>query len=129
MSHGGIRLPPNVSKILFHWGLERALRRVSITSAAVEIAICSWKSALHLQPLTDCPPRRYWRVRWYPSVGRRGPARDQRRISLPTCTFSLLPWPLSDSVHSYSMSVSDRFCMRPLSQRALKCGWASPSSL
>ncbi|KAJ8588135.1 FAD/NAD(P)-binding domain-containing protein [Rhizopogon salebrosus TDB-379] len=39
MSHGGIRLPPNVSKILFHWGLERALRRVSITSAAVEIAI------------------------------------------------------------------------------------------
>ncbi|OAX34598.1 FAD/NAD(P)-binding domain-containing protein [Rhizopogon vinicolor AM-OR11-026] len=39
MSHGGIRLPPNVSKILFHWGLERALRQVSITATAVEIAI------------------------------------------------------------------------------------------
>ncbi|KAG0705834.1 hypothetical protein DFH29DRAFT_872791 [Suillus ampliporus] len=39
MSHGGIRLPPNVSKILFHWGLENALRRVSITSAAVEFDI------------------------------------------------------------------------------------------
>ncbi|KAG1737068.1 uncharacterized protein EDB91DRAFT_1140876 [Suillus paluster] len=39
MSHGGIGLPPNVSKILFHWGLERALRRVSITSAVVEVDI------------------------------------------------------------------------------------------
>jgi len=39
MSHGGIRLPPNVSKILFHWGLERALRQVSITSSAMEVEI------------------------------------------------------------------------------------------
>lgn len=39
MSHGGIRLPPNVSKILFHWGLEHALRQVSITSTAMEVEI------------------------------------------------------------------------------------------
>ncbi|KAG1895960.1 uncharacterized protein F5891DRAFT_1056034 [Suillus fuscotomentosus] len=39
MSHGGIRLPPNVSKVLFHWGLERALRQVSVTSSAMEIEI------------------------------------------------------------------------------------------
>lgn len=39
MSHGGIRLPPNVSKVLFHWGLERALRKVSITPSAMEVEI------------------------------------------------------------------------------------------
>ncbi|KAG2147794.1 uncharacterized protein EDB93DRAFT_1146710 [Suillus bovinus] len=39
MSHGGIRLPPNVSKVLFHWGLERALRQVSINSSAMQIEI------------------------------------------------------------------------------------------
>ncbi|KAG1852791.1 hypothetical protein DFJ58DRAFT_790611 [Suillus subalutaceus] len=39
MSHGGIRLPPNVSKVLFHWGLERALRQVSVTSSAMEVEI------------------------------------------------------------------------------------------
>ncbi|KIJ62941.1 hypothetical protein HYDPIDRAFT_41632 [Hydnomerulius pinastri MD-312] len=37
MSHGGIRLPPNVSKILFHWGLEDGLRAVSVSSEAIEI--------------------------------------------------------------------------------------------
>lgn len=45
LSHGGIRLPPNVSKILFHWGLEHALRQVSITSASVDISMCSSKSS------------------------------------------------------------------------------------
>ncbi|KAG2114824.1 hypothetical protein DEU56DRAFT_841667 [Suillus clintonianus] len=39
MSHGGIRLPPNVSKVLFHWGLEGPLRQVSITSRAMEVDI------------------------------------------------------------------------------------------
>ncbi|KIK93780.1 hypothetical protein PAXRUDRAFT_828622 [Paxillus rubicundulus Ve08.2h10] len=37
MSRGGIRLPPNVSKILFHWGLEEALRGISVSSEAIEI--------------------------------------------------------------------------------------------
>ncbi|KAF9231523.1 hypothetical protein BU15DRAFT_90889 [Melanogaster broomeanus] len=37
MSHGGIRLPPNVSKILFNWGLEEALRKISVSSEAIEI--------------------------------------------------------------------------------------------
>ncbi|KAF9223227.1 FAD/NAD(P)-binding domain-containing protein [Gyrodon lividus] len=36
-SRGGIRLPPNVSKILFHWGLEEALRAISVSSQAMEI--------------------------------------------------------------------------------------------
>lgn len=39
MSHGGIRLPPNVSKVLFHWGLEHELRKLSITSIAMEVEI------------------------------------------------------------------------------------------
>ncbi|KAG1834953.1 hypothetical protein DFJ58DRAFT_868460 [Suillus subalutaceus] len=39
MLHGGIRLPPNASKVLFHWGLERALRQVSMTSSAIEVEI------------------------------------------------------------------------------------------
>ncbi|KAG2336615.1 FAD/NAD(P)-binding domain-containing protein, partial [Suillus weaverae] len=39
MSHGGIQLPPNVSKVLYHWGLEHALRQVSITSSAIEVKI------------------------------------------------------------------------------------------
>lgn len=39
MSHGGIRLPPNVSKVLFHWGLEHELRKLSITSSAMEVEI------------------------------------------------------------------------------------------
>ncbi|PCH42535.1 FAD/NAD(P)-binding domain-containing protein [Wolfiporia cocos MD-104 SS10] len=29
---GGIRMPPNMSKILFHWGLTERLRRVALTS-------------------------------------------------------------------------------------------------
>jgi salicylate hydroxylase len=48
MSHGGIRLPPNVSKILFQWGLERDLRQLSITSSTMEVKICSCTSAPHL---------------------------------------------------------------------------------
>ncbi|KAG1838188.1 hypothetical protein DFJ58DRAFT_814536 [Suillus subalutaceus] len=39
MLHGGIRLPPNASKVLFHWGLERALRQVSVTSSAINVEI------------------------------------------------------------------------------------------
>jgi hypothetical protein len=129
MSHGGIRLPPNVSKILFHWGLERALREVSITSTAVEIAICSYKSPPIQSPSTNYLSRRYRRVCWHPPVGRRGSARDQRRIPLSTCTYDLFHSPRSDSIYSYSMSVSDVFCMKLLSQRALKYGQASMSSL
>ncbi|KAG2062838.1 hypothetical protein BDR04DRAFT_1123671 [Suillus decipiens] len=37
MLHGGIWLPPNVSKVLFHWGLKHALWQVSTTSSAMEI--------------------------------------------------------------------------------------------
>ncbi|EGN99370.1 hypothetical protein SERLA73DRAFT_90724 [Serpula lacrymans var. lacrymans S7.3] len=36
---GGIRLPPNVSKILFHWGLEAELRKISLTSEAIQLNI------------------------------------------------------------------------------------------
>ncbi|KAG8212851.1 hypothetical protein J3R82DRAFT_11168 [Butyriboletus roseoflavus] len=36
-SHGGIRLPPNVVKILYKWGLKDALRAISVESRSFEI--------------------------------------------------------------------------------------------
>ncbi|KAJ7590073.1 hypothetical protein C8J56DRAFT_1048242 [Mycena floridula] len=35
---GGCRIPPNMSKILVHWGLEKALREISISSNSFGIA-------------------------------------------------------------------------------------------
>ncbi|KAH0833402.1 hypothetical protein J3R83DRAFT_12508 [Lanmaoa asiatica] len=37
ISHGGIRLPPNVVKILYKWGLKDALRAISIESRSIEM--------------------------------------------------------------------------------------------
>lgn len=91
MSHGGIRLPPNVSKVLFHWGLEHQLRQLSITSNAMEVEICSYTSAPHLHSIIDYIYRRNRRVYWYPSVGRRGFARDWWRFPLFACMYNLLP--------------------------------------
>ncbi|KAH7906813.1 hypothetical protein BJ138DRAFT_1161696 [Hygrophoropsis aurantiaca] len=39
MSHGGIRLPPNVSKILNHWGLEKEIQNITVTSEAIDLKI------------------------------------------------------------------------------------------
>ncbi|KAH7918240.1 FAD/NAD(P)-binding domain-containing protein [Leucogyrophana mollusca] len=39
MSHGGIRLPPNVAKILIHWGLGEQLKQIAVTSEAIELEI------------------------------------------------------------------------------------------
>ncbi|OSX59006.1 hypothetical protein POSPLADRAFT_1184700 [Postia placenta MAD-698-R-SB12] len=32
---GGVRIPPNMSKILFHWGLKSDLRRIALTSQPI----------------------------------------------------------------------------------------------
>ncbi|KAF8423759.1 hypothetical protein L210DRAFT_3355664, partial [Boletus edulis BED1] len=37
MSHGGIRLPPNVVKILYKWGLKDALDAISVESRSFEM--------------------------------------------------------------------------------------------
>ncbi|KDQ59020.1 hypothetical protein JAAARDRAFT_127959 [Jaapia argillacea MUCL 33604] len=36
---GGCRLPPNMSKILFHWGLEQKVRDIAVTSGATFLKI------------------------------------------------------------------------------------------
>ncbi|KAF8556487.1 FAD/NAD(P)-binding domain-containing protein [Imleria badia] len=38
MSHGGIRLPPNVVKILYKWGLKDALKAISVECRSFEMA-------------------------------------------------------------------------------------------
>ncbi|KAF4597197.1 hypothetical protein EYR40_007648 [Pleurotus pulmonarius] len=39
-SAGGIRMPPNLSKILFHWGLKDELRKIAIKSMAIDLCLC-----------------------------------------------------------------------------------------
>lgn len=34
---GGCRMPPNLSKILFHWGLEKELRKISLKSQGIAL--------------------------------------------------------------------------------------------
>lgn len=40
-SAGGIRMPPNLSKILFHWGLKDELRKIAIKSMAIDLCLCA----------------------------------------------------------------------------------------
>jgi salicylate hydroxylase len=35
----GVRMPPNLTKILFHWGLKERVRAISVKSEAVDIMI------------------------------------------------------------------------------------------
>ena len=37
---GGCRMPPNLSKILFHWGLEKELRKISLKSQGIALNLC-----------------------------------------------------------------------------------------
>ena len=42
MSHGGIRLPPNVVKILYKWGLKDALKAISVECRSFEMDKCGF---------------------------------------------------------------------------------------
>ena len=35
-------MPPNLSKILFHWGLEKELRKISLKSQGIALNLCQW---------------------------------------------------------------------------------------
>lgn len=43
---GGIRMPPNLSKILFHWGLKDELRKIAIKSMAIDLCLCASPQSL-----------------------------------------------------------------------------------
>ncbi|TFK61683.1 FAD/NAD(P)-binding domain-containing protein [Pluteus cervinus] len=46
MTAGGARVPPNMSKILYHWGLEEEVRKISFKSRAIHLLLC--ESGEHL---------------------------------------------------------------------------------
>ncbi|KAF8155331.1 hypothetical protein K438DRAFT_1862619 [Mycena galopus ATCC 62051] len=37
--HQGVRMPPNLTKILFHWGLKEKLRAISVKSEAIHVVL------------------------------------------------------------------------------------------
>ena len=39
-------MPPNLSKILFHWGLEKELRKISLKSQGIALNLCQWSDVL-----------------------------------------------------------------------------------
>ena len=36
---GGVRLPPNVTKILYNWGYKQRLKEIAVTSTAIDIRL------------------------------------------------------------------------------------------
>lgn len=43
---GGCRMPPNLTKILFHWGLEKELLKIALKSQGIALNLCKWSGVL-----------------------------------------------------------------------------------
>jgi len=38
---GGIRMAPNLTKIMYHWGLRKELQAIAVNSQAIDMLLCA----------------------------------------------------------------------------------------
>ena len=89
----GVTLAPNLSKIMYHWGLRQEMQSIAVNSQAINLVLCEhdrhyclkyWFIVVHVD-------RRYW---WTPRdtcVGGRDVTGDEGRLSLRSRKLSLAP--------------------------------------
>jgi len=52
-------MPPNLSKILFHWGLEKDVYKIGLKVNGLDMKLCEWSCPLPTPCKADCDPRRF----------------------------------------------------------------------
>lgn len=80
----GVRMPPNLTKILFHWGLKDQLHAISVKSEAIHVLL-GMTPILFAILFFMLLKRRYWGASGNPALGRRATPGNTRGISFCSC--------------------------------------------
>lgn len=76
LGRGGIRIPPNMSKILFHWGLKDLMKELGLTSHPLLFSQCEplcHPSAVGV-PMLSVSDSSHWSTSWRATLERRATA-------------------------------------------------------